>query len=606
MASPFFLFLASLFLLHSFVTSDDVQPDNSTQTAVYAHDQIHNVTLNSANELYPTNSSAPRTPQNAPDSGERRHRHFSATERDGTVDKALLPLTERTSSSNNRTNDTNIFVESDPQQEPVSKSITNDDIPSTQAKSNQNPSSETSNKHGNGDAAGDAAKALREARLEKVSTLMRIQDDLHQRLLTARLERSDASETLHESIGRRNYVQAETEQIKQLRMRAEYRLSRVLAALPRYEETLEILGRELTTGHQDMERMLNQKYWLVHEKRRLIQALRQRGLEHWVERSVKDSVSPFVSDALVQGTASVVEPVLDGIERLASVESDFSRKMSMKLGQRVPIVQKPFYAGFVTYTVLLCPTVLVVSLVLKVKRGFDKLTLGHAIILGNFYFFLLSAGCFVATMLGSVDVLHTFRHHNMQLFDFAMFVHGLLYLLHICLQLVTVIRSGTRGPVVHISLLLGIGSHFFVHSYRHAMHQEDPHVEKRAYLVYTGIFLYMLYEQTVKRIRDSQDMKVMTLNNTSITCPVHDIEAGRTSPEGTGRPWFPADRASFLNRKVPFTATFRSTPEQGATQDDAKASLWALRSATKTSNTNGSGSIAVSMRATEETAVREL
>lgn len=333
-----------------------------------------------------------------------------------------------------------------------------------------------------------------------------------------------ATDALHHALHRRNLLLSEKHAAELLNHDLHTHIAQLHTRVPRYDQTLAILARQADDARAAIDTLRSEAFWLVRHNARLADALRQKGLEHWVQNSVKDSVAPFVSDALVQGTASVVEPVLDGIERLAIANGHLSDTMKDTLRSRVPIVDKPFYAGFVTYLVLLAPVVLVTSLVLKVKRGFSKIALAHLVIIGNLYFLLLSGGCFVATVLGAVDVLLTFRHYNLSLFDSAMVIHGLFYVSHVLSQVRLSLQTREKSGLIHVLLLCVVGMHFFVHSYRHAMHHEDPHVDKKAYFFYTGIFLFVLYDRIVKQLRRQGHSRDMKLNNTSISTSVNQFK----------------------------------------------------------------------------------
>lgn len=416
------------------------------------------------------------------------------------------------------------------------------------------------------------------SKIVDVTQLLRQHENLEQKIILHTEERDAATESLLNAVGRKNTLLKERENAAETREEVERSLSELYSQMPRYTKTLDILKKQSNDANRIIERLRNQHFWVMHQNKRLADALRERGLEHWVERSVKDSVSPFVSDALVQGTASVVEPVLDGIEKLATANDVLSKRMSLKLRERVPIVEKPFYAGFVTYLVLLFPTVLVISLALKVKRGISKLSVGHMAIVGNFYFLLLSGGCFIATLLGSVDVLQTFRHHNLQMFDFVMVLHGTLFATHVLAHIRAALQVRDKTALIHTFLLFTIGLHFFVHSYRHAMHNEDPHVDKRSYLVYTGIFLFVLYELTVKQIRNSQDKKVMTLNKTSISASANEIEA-EAAASSTVRASYPSTRISFLSPDTHSVTVSGSAPRLRTFSDNPPISGFPPRSA---------------------------
>lgn len=239
--------------------------------------------------------------------------------------------------------------------------------------------------------------------------------------------------------------------------------------------------------------------------------------------AVKSAINPAVADALVHGTASVVEPVLEGIERFAEVEGHLEDNMKGRLRTRVPLVDKPFYSGFVTYTVLLCPLVLVLSVLVRIRRRMAKISSVHIVILTNFYFTVLCAGCFYATVIGKVDVLLTLRAMNRHVFDAVMLMHGGIYIPHILLHATVAAKTRSVGSVSHIVAITVIGLHCFVHLWRHAARHEDPHVDRHAYLFYTALFGFVLYDLTVQRIYDAHRKKAMALINTSIMKQTKDL-----------------------------------------------------------------------------------
>lgn len=389
--------------------------------------------------------------------------------------------------------------------------------PTTQDESNNVMEEESLGEADDIDSKDAETDALyRATKIKQIRRLRQKSRDLQDLLQVYHREQDDVSVDFEEALQRRQTISKSRDYVERLRRKVEYDLDEYHRQMPYYKQTLQILQRRAKDAVTDIGGMQRKQTLLLRQKARLVEEFRRRGLEHWVESLLKDTVSPFLTDAFVQGTANVVEPVLDGIGKLAEVNDDLTRRMSTRLRNRVPLVEKPFYSGFVTYTVLLCPLVLVISILMKIKRGLAKLTTGHIMILGNFYFGVLSGGCFVATILGSVDVLLTFRRSNIRMFDFIMAVHGLLFIVHILLHVSFASRFRDRTSLTHIALLLTLGLHFFIHSYRHALRHEDPDVDKHSYIFYTCIFFYALYGLTIKHIRKMRQDDIMTLNNKSI------------------------------------------------------------------------------------------
>lgn len=353
-------------------------------------------------------------------------------------------------------------------------------------------------------------------RITAIAKLLQHSRNLHRKILEERQQNERATAQFHRSLRRLSSLSAQRATVQKSLHAINRQLKEYYRQAPLYDRTLNILNAKAGAAILEINRLRTSKYSVMHEKAILQDHFRHRGLGAWVQKYIKGAVNPLVAGAVVEGTANVVEPMLDGIEKLADINDDLAKRMADQLSYSVPIVEKPFYAGVVTYTVLLLPLVLVTSILLKIKRGMRKFSIGHCIILGNFYFTLLSGGCFFATLLGKVDVLQTFRHVNLGMFDMIMVLHGLLYMVHVALHISMAVRSRDKSLGLHTLLLGIIGSHFFIHSYLHAMRNEDPHVDTRAYAVYTGVFAFILYTWTVKHIRTSMERNSMKLNNKSI------------------------------------------------------------------------------------------
>lgn len=308
-----------------------------------------------------------------------------------------------------------------------------------------------------------------------------------------------ADERAQAGVRKRDRLEAR-EQVSVLRRMSEERLAEVRRQIPLVDTTLQSVTFQLKHALEQLDALRIRKFAMLQQREKMFHEFRHTGLEHWVESSLRDSVSPFVSDALVQGTASVVEPFLDGIEHLADVNDVLAKLETFK--ETVPIAYRsPFYSGFVTYLVILLPMALVVSVLLRVKRAWSKLSLRHYLVLSNFYFAVMSAGCCIASLLGSVDVLQTFRRHNFRVFEFAMFLHGLGFMMHTMLHAVLAVLHKTRGACMQISLVLVVGMHFFFHSYRHTLRREVSHVDAGSYSLYTCCLLYVLYELSFDKMR---------------------------------------------------------------------------------------------------------
>lgn len=354
------------------------------------------------------------------------------------------------------------------------------------------------------------------AHVDRIYHLINLNAQLERALHIHRHNNFRANKSLQTSKSREQLIRSQRNQLFQSRKKVQNQLELLRPRLLRYDATLKVLREQVSLAIRDIERLRTKKFWLLQYLNKLDDDLREKGLERWVGGAVKGTLNPLVADALVQSTASIVEPVLESLERFAQVEGKWENVMKGRLRTRVPLVDRPFYSGFVTYAVLLCPLVLVLSVVSRVRRSLAKIGVIHILVLANFYFMVLCAGCFCATVVGKVDVLFTLRTMNRRVFDAVMLLHGAMFLPHVVLHAIVAIRARSLPAVSRVAALTVIGLHYFVHMWRHAVRHEDPHVDRYAYLLYTAVFGFLFYELVTKRIQKGQDRQTMTLNNTSI------------------------------------------------------------------------------------------
>ena len=348
---------------------------------------------------------------------------------------------------------------------------------------------------------------------QSIKALRREDHLLKEQLRESRKKYDAASEIFQESINHKRSISDSRDQVYHLRTTIERDLDEIRKHIPNYDRSLSILGTKANRAKDDLQDLEERRDFLLSERMKLINEFHDKGLEHWVESALKDSVTPFMKDAFVEGTANFVEPVLDGLEKLASAQADFSKRMSAELHERVPIAEKPFYVGFITYTVLLAPVVLLMSVVFRLKRHMASFNRSHFSLLMIGYFGLLSIGCCIATAFWSIDVLQMFREDFRHVFHFLLFLHGVLFALVTYHYFEVYIRTRTTGALRRALLVLTIGVHFVIYSYQHAMEGESPHVEMWVFLCYTLVLVCIFYDRIRKPTFLSSHEQELTLKS---------------------------------------------------------------------------------------------
>jgi hypothetical protein len=240
------------------------------------------------------------------------------------------------------------------------------------------------------------------------------------------------------------------------------------------------LGKHVT-------QLLGQQRKLQRQKKSEDKGFRKRGLEQWVESSIRGSslASGYIAEALTEGTLLLE----DGIEQSVFLNA----RVAERIAKHVPINKSPFYSSLVTVLVALCPLVTLSCILITIKRRLSRLTLLHYSILGNCYFLLLSSGCFAATILG-VDVLVTFQSSIRRLFEFLLLTHGSFYVVYCVLLTLAAISSPSQTAFVSPITAFATGLHFFFHSFAHHKLGQSLHVDRLAYAIYICSFVIAMYQ----------------------------------------------------------------------------------------------------------------
>lgn len=228
----------------------------------------------------------------------------------------------------------------------------------------------------------------------------------------------------------------------------------------------------------------------------VVDKFRNDGFHTWLQQNL-DAVPPVMRETILK-TSSALNPLLDGVDEVASLNEKLTNETADVITRYVPgIKDSPFYTGLIFYMILLFPTVVALWLVLKVRARLSQLTVEHYLIALNLYFGSMSTVCAVMTITGGVDVLIVFRHRSLHVAEPFMLVHGLLFVVHLVMHGMTAYISGSRKDFAQYICMSCIGLHFFMHAYKRTILGQDPNIGGAAYVLYAGVFLYTLYDRGV-------------------------------------------------------------------------------------------------------------
>lgn len=340
-------------------------------------------------------------------------------------------------------------------------------------------------------------------RMETKHELLKRVRELQQRINSSvaeeqriRDEETRAEEEYKLAVMKKNATSDERESIAKEREKVEKLLEELKSEKSSYEteyskmeedrKKVDLKEKELKLNHDK----------LVKELERVVGKFRDKGFHTWLNTNLH-ALPPVVRETILK-TSDVLSPVVEGVEEVGALNDELSRQTADTLTWYIPIIQRsPFYAGLIFYIFLLCPTVLAIWLVMKVRARLSLLTVEHYVIAINLYFGVMSTVCAIMTLLGKVDILVVFRHRARHVAEAFMLIHGSMFVLHLVLHGLTAYVSGSRKDFVQYIVMSCVGLHFFIHAYKRTILNYDPNVGAPAYVVYSVIFLYILYDRGV-------------------------------------------------------------------------------------------------------------
>lgn len=289
------------------------------------------------------------------------------------------------------------------------------------------------------------------------------------------------------SIAKERRIKYLSERSKQaeLRSKSEELLHHVRKELPYFQKNFAELSNEARAKSKQLESLVAQRDALLQERHHLVEIFKRNGLKHWVESVLGNTMSPFISDAVAEGTAYVVEPLIDGVAYASSLDSHISFKIADHASKGFPI-----QVSIITWWVALFPFVLVMSILMRIQRKLSQITVGQYIMLGNIYFAILTLGCLLASAVGSVDVLVILRRKSSGLYGFLVIFHGAIYCALCGMQGLTCLSRRKSHNMVKAIVLYSVGTHFFLHFVSHLKKGQLPHVDNFSYVAYGCVFSY--------------------------------------------------------------------------------------------------------------------
>lgn len=309
-------------------------------------------------------------------------------------------------------------------------------------------------------------------------------------------EETKAEESLRMAEQKKNATYDEKEHIAEERRNIEKLLGDLKAEKDNFDTAFAKMDADRKKADARERELEMERERLMNKVEGLVTKFRDSGFHTWLERNI-DILPPIVKKTILK-TTNVFDPVWRGVDEAAELNEQLTNETTEAINQYLPAVKNsPFYTGLIFYIILLCPTVAAAWLVMKVRQRLSLLTVEHYLITINLYLSILSVACAVMTIVSRTDILIVFRHRSQHMAESFVIIHGFLFLCHLVLHGMTAYVSGALKDFAQYICMSCVGLHFFMNAYKRTVLDQDPHIGAPAYIVYSVVFLYTLYDRGV-------------------------------------------------------------------------------------------------------------
>lgn len=314
--------------------------------------------------------------------------------------------------------------------------------------------------------------------------------------LTVKEEETQAEESLQLAEQKKKATLDDREQIADERKSIEKMLDDLKSEKSNFEtQYSKMLDDKKRTDALEIE-LEKEKERLLRTVEVVVHKFKDNGWHTWLERNL-DTFPAIIKETVLK-TSKALDPVVDSVGEVSQFNDLLTNETTQAITRYVPAIKdSPFYTGLIFYIILLFPLVSAIWLVMKVRARLSLLTVEHYLVAINLYFGVLSLVCAVMTILSKTDILIVFRHRSLHLAESFTILHGLLFIIHLILHGMTAYVSGARKDFAQYTCMSCVGLHFFMNAYKRTILNQDPHIGAPAYVVYTSIFLYILYDRGV-------------------------------------------------------------------------------------------------------------
>lgn len=332
--------------------------------------------------------------------------------------------------------------------------------------------------------------------LKRVQNLRHTVDEKVEHEKQVKEEEEHVQQNLQQAVQKKHDADQEREAIAEQRKRVEQLLERIHEEKSNFDQEYAKTDTERKKADADVRELTSERERLLAQVEALAGRFKEDGFHNWLERHVH--TLPLLMKETILKTSNFVDPIIERVETAAELNEQITNETTEAITRYLPAIKNsPFYTGLIFYVILLIPLVCATWLVLKIRTRLSMLTVEHYLIAINLYFGILSVACAAMTVLGSTDILIIFRHRSQRMAETFMILHGFLFLVHLVLHGMTAYVSGAKKDFAQYICMSCVGLHFFVNAYKRTIFDQDPNIGAPAYIIYSTIFLYTLYDRGV-------------------------------------------------------------------------------------------------------------
>lgn len=197
-------------------------------------------------------------------------------------------------------------------------------------------------------------------------------------------------------------------------------------------------------------------------------------------------------------SAEVLTPFFDTL----MIAADTNQRLVDHVGSEIDkythmnIRKSPFLSGLLFYSILLIPTLTIVSIVKRLWETSGHLTVSHLVIVGNVYFVVICVVCIVASLVLQHDPLADLHKNHEKLFSTFNLFLAIYYSWHTTMLLLQAVYTWERRNWAQVFATVCVGVHYFLFTWRRVFTNAKPVMMTANYLVYCTIFVFIAFERS--------------------------------------------------------------------------------------------------------------